>query len=261
VIDLHTHILPGVDDGAQTLDDSVAMARVAVDDGITAVVATPHRNPWTYTAGVAEAERRLDEVRAACREAGLAIRLILGGEAYVAPDLAEQVRVGLALTINESRYLLVEWPFEQYPVYSEQAIFDLQVRGIVPLMAHAERYRFLQRDVQKVRALVDRGILIQVTGSSLTGGHGPEPQKLAEALLTSGLAHVLASDAHSAELRPPILTPAYQRAIELVGEARARAMVTDAPEQIIDNRPVDLPPAKPPVQRPFWAFWRRSNHV
>ncbi|HUX88580.1 MAG TPA: CpsB/CapC family capsule biosynthesis tyrosine phosphatase [Chloroflexota bacterium] len=261
MIDLHTHILPGVDDGAKEIGDAVAMAQVALADGITTIVATPHRNPWAYTAEIADAQRRLDEVRAACDKAGLGVRLILGGEAFVAPDSADQVRDGLALTINQSRYLLLEWPFDQYPAYSDQAVFDLQVRGIVPLMAHAERYRFFQRDVQKLRGLVERGVLVQVTGSSLTGGHGPEPQKLAELLLTSGLAHVLASDAHSADFRPPILSTAFQRAIELVGEARARAMVVDVPQEVIDNRSVDLPPVDPPVSRPFWAFWRHAHHV
>lgn len=259
MIDLHTHILPGVDDGAKTLDDSVAMARVASEDGITTIVATPHRNSWTYNAPREDAEARLNEVRDACRQAGVAIQLVLGGEAYVAPDIANQVRDGLAFTINNGRYVLVEWPFDQYPAYSDQAIFDLQVVGLIPIMAHAERYRVIQRDPERIIPLIERGVLIQVTSGSLLGDLGLEAKRTAETLLVRDMAHVLASDSHSIDRRPPVLNEAYHRAAQLIGEDRARSLVIDTPRQIVDNQDVKLSPPRPPPARPFWAFWK-SRH-
>ncbi|MGH2461263.1 MAG: tyrosine-protein phosphatase [Chloroflexota bacterium] len=259
MVDLHNHILPGVDDGAPTLDAALAMARVAQADGITTVVATPHRNPWAYHDDRADAERRLGELRAACGQAGIAIELRLGGEAHIAPDLVEQVQTGLALTINEGRFLLVEWPYDQYPEYSEQVIFDLQVRGIVPIVAHAERYRIVRRDPSYLATLVERGVLIQVTASSLLGEFGPATRKLTEILLTHGLAQVIASDSHAVDRRPPVLSAARDRAAELVGEARARALVVDVPSQVVDNQAIDLPPPKPYKPQPFWAFWRSGS--
>jgi len=256
VIDLHTHILPGVDDGAETLEDALAMARVAHDDGISTIVATPHRNPWSYRADRADAERRLEDVRQACRANGIEIRLLLGGEAYIAPDLADQVRGGLALTINGGRFLLVEWPYDQYPGYSEQVIFDLQVRGIVPIVAHAERYRIVQRDPSYLARLIERGVLVQVTASSLLGEFGPEIQKVTETLVTCGLAHLIASDSHAVDRRPPVLSAARDRAAALIGEVRARAMVTDVPRHVIDDELVELPPPTLRKPQPFWAFWR-----
>src|SRR5438105_3274180 len=189
VIDLHTHILPGVDDGARTIEESVEMARVARADGIATMVATPHRNAWSYCAEPADGERRLAEVVAACAEAGLDLRLLLGSEAYIAPDLTEQVRAGQAWPINSGRYLLVEWPYEQYPVYSEQVLFDLQVKGFCPVIAHPERYRIVRRDVNVLAPLVERGIVVQVTANSLLGQAGPEVQRVAEALVVQNLAH------------------------------------------------------------------------
>lgn len=259
MIDLHTHILPGVDDGAESLEDALAMARMAQNDGIAAVVATPHRNPWSYRADRADAERRLDEVREACRQGGIEIRLLLGGEAHIAPDLAEQVRNGLALTINDSRFLLVEWPYDQYPGYSEQVIFELRVRGIVPIVAHAERYRIVRRDPNYLATLIERGVLVQVTAESLLGERGPEIRRVTEVLLTRGLAHVIASDSHGIDHRPPVLSPARDRAAELVGEARAWAMVAEVPRRVIDDESIELPPPKVVKPQPFWAFWRSGS--
>jgi protein-tyrosine phosphatase len=256
VIDLHTHLLPGVDDGAGTLAEAVAMARLAAADGVTTIVATPHRNPWSYRADRADAERRLEEVRRACQCEGIAVRLLLGGESYIAPDLPEQLETGLALTINGSRYLLIEWPLAEYPPYSDQVIFELQVRGIIPVVAHAERYRFVQRDPQGLARQVERGVLAQVTASSLLGEFGPRVRRASEDLLTRGLAHLIASDSHGPERRAPVLSRARARAAELVGEGRARALVEDVPRAIINDERVDLPPPVLPKPRPFWMFWR-----
>jgi protein-tyrosine phosphatase len=256
VIDLHSHIIPGVDDGAATIDDALAMARVARDDGIVVVVATPHRSPWTYWEERADAERRLEELRAACRREGIELRLLLGSEAYIAPDLVEQVEKGLALTINGGRYLLIEWPYEQYPAYSERVLFELQVHGVVPIIAHAERYRVVRRDPSYLATLIERGVLVQVTASSLLGELGPEIRRTTEILVASHLAHLIASDSHGVDRRPPVLSVARDRAAALVGEAAARAMVSDTPRRVIEDQPIELPAPKLRKPQRFWAFWR-----
>ncbi|HLZ08938.1 MAG TPA: CpsB/CapC family capsule biosynthesis tyrosine phosphatase, partial [Chloroflexota bacterium] len=217
MIDLHNHILPGVDDGAETLEDSLAMARMALDDGIKTIVATPHRNSWTYHEPAAEAHRRLAELKLQCQEASCDVELILGSEAFIAPDLAEQIKTGLALTINGSRYLLIEWAIDQFPAYADQAIFDLRVQGIVPIIAHAERYRAVQRDVDLLASLVRRGAMVQVTAASLIGDSGSGARRASEQILVANLGHVLATDSHSVERRPPTLATARARAEELIG--------------------------------------------
>jgi protein-tyrosine phosphatase len=174
----------------------------------------------------------------------------------MAPDLPEQVRRGQVWTINGGRYLLVEWPYDQYPPYSEQVLFDLQIKGICPIVAHPERYRIVRRDASALAPLVERGIVVQLTASSLLGEAGPEVQRTAEALLARNLAHLLASDAHSPTRRPPVLRAARDRASELVGEARAQSMIQDVPDQILENRTLELPPPKLQPSRSFWEFWR-----
>ena len=259
MIDLHNHILPGVDDGAETVEDSLAMARMALDDGITTIVATPHRNSWTYHDPAADAHRRLNELKNRCEDAGCTVELLLGGEAYIAPDLAEQVKMGLALTIHGSRYLLVEWAIDQFPAYADQAIFDLRVQGIVPIIAHAERYRAVQRNVDSLASLVRRGAMVQVTAASLTGYSGPGARRAAERILVANLGHVLATDSHSIERRPPTLATARVRAEELIGAERARSLVVDVPRKILDNESIDLPDPIERESRPFWAFWRSGT--
>ena len=259
MIDIHNHILPGVDDGAESMEDSLAMARMSFDDGITDIVATPHRNSWTYDAPLADAQRRLAEVQERCRDSGCDINLHLGGEAFIAPDLADQIKRGLALTINGSRYLLVEWGIDQFPAYADQAIFDLRLQGIIPIIAHAERYRAVQRHVDSLASLVQRGAIIQVTASSLTGEAGPNSRRCAEQIILSNLGHVLATDSHSIQHRLPILSAARARAEELIGPARARSLVLDVPRRIIDDQPIELPEPIEHQSKPFWAFWRSGS--
>jgi protein-tyrosine phosphatase len=259
LIDLHCHLLPGVDDGPESIADSVAMARVAADDGITTIVATPHRSAWSYSAPPADAARRCDEVREACRQAGCLVEIALGGESYLVPDLADQVQSGLALTINGGRYLLVEWPYTQYPVFADDVLFGLQLRGIVPVIAHAERYNVVRRDVHWLESLVRRGIVIQVTAASLLGEQGPAARKLVETILAENLAHVIATDSHSVQRRAPRLRAAFDRASELVGPERARALVEDVPRLVLENRAVELPAPVTHRPRSFWSFWRSGT--
>jgi protein-tyrosine phosphatase len=257
LIDLHTHLLPGVDDGAENLASAVAMAQMARGDGVTTIVATPHRNPWAYCAEPEHAQQLLASVREACRAAGCDVELLLGGEAYIAPDLPDQLRRGIALTLNDSRYLLIEWPVDLYPAYSDRVIFELQVRGIVPIIAHAERYRVAQRNVHFLVPLIERGVVVQVTAGSLLGEAGPVTQRVAETMLVENLVHVLASDSHSVTRRPPVLSAARDRAAEVIGVERARALVEAVPRAILDNRPLSLPSPSPNRgNKPFWAFWR-----
>jgi len=238
---------------------AVAMAQMASADGIRGIVATPHRHPRAYTAPRDDAERLLSEVRAASRESGLELEFYLGGEAYIAPDLVEQVQTGLALTINGGRYLLLEWPIREYPRFSEEIVFELQVRGIVPIIAHAERYQFVHSDLSRLAAFVERGVLVQITAASLTGAAGRGYRKMAETLLTTGLAHLIATDSHNVDRRPPILSQARDRACELVGQERALAMVNLAPHLIVENQPVALPAVVTRPARAFWQLWKERR--
>jgi protein-tyrosine phosphatase len=193
------------------------------------------------------------------RAAGCAVEIVLGSESFVAPDLADQVRSGLALTINGGRYLLVEWGLEQFPAYADDVVFDLRVHGIVPIIAHAERYLTVQRNVESLTPLVRRGAMVQISAGSLTGEPRSPARRAAEQILAASLGHIVATDSHSIHRRSPTLSAARARATELIGDERATSMVVDVPRKIIDNQPVELPDPIEHQSRPFWAFWRSGR--
>jgi protein-tyrosine phosphatase len=135
-------------------------------------------------------------------------------------------------------------------------LFDLRLKGFVPLLAHAERYLIVQSNINMLVPLVERGTLMQVTAGSLLGHFGPEARRAAEVMLSHGTAHVLASDAHSPEYRPPLLSEGMARAAQIVGERAARALVEDFPRALVEDRPIEPPLPREYRPRPIWAFWR-----
>lgn len=240
MIDLHCHILPNADDGAAALDDSLAMARAAYADGVRAVVATPHESSWQErhpgpggVAALQEAVRRLEE---ATQRAGIPLAFYAGMEAEFDLDLPRRLAAGRVLPLGEGRCFLLELPFYQYSLHLERAIFEVQLQGWKPVLAHVERCLYVQEAPDILLPLVQRGVAVQVTAGSLCGAAGPRAKETAQRLLRRGLVHVLASDGHAAEgERCPLLTPGVEVAARIVGLARAQAMVTEVPQRILEG--------------------------
>lgn len=255
MIDIHTHILPGLDDGARTMDETLQMVRAAVDEGISQIVATPHM----VCAGSNGRERilaKLQLVQEAIAERGWEVSVLCGAELYIEPGLVGEVRAGRALTLNDGPYALVELPVRDYPLYADQVFFELQAAGVRPILAHPERLVSVQRDIEVLFRLVQRGVLAQITAESLIGGAGPAIRGLAEMMLRNRLAHVIASDAHSPTFRQPALRAAAERAAKVIEPAQALAMVTSIPRDIVQGRPIDIPEPIPCPPRRAWELWR-----
>jgi protein-tyrosine phosphatase len=201
VIDLHSHILPGLDDGVQTVEESVELARVAAASGIEAIAGTPHvRDDWPTTPEAMEAA--LGVVRAAVEAAGVAIRVLPGGELAL-PELGrrepeELRRFGLG---GNPAYLLVETPYYGWPLDVEERFFQLRTLGITGVLAHPERNGEVQADPARIARLVHAGALVQVTAASLDGRAGRRARATGLQLIEEGLAHVVASDAHAPAIR------------------------------------------------------------
>ena len=255
MIDLHCHILPMIDDGAQSLAEALEMARLACEDGVVQVVATPHDTGrderWR---GAREGVRALQE-ELTRRE--IPLQVLAGLEIRIDLDTHQQIRDERYLTLNDSHYLLIELPFDYYPLYVEHVIFELLLAGYTPILAHPERSSFLEDDPMKLFRLVQRGALVQVTTTSISGDFGAGIRNFTRLLLEHGLVHIIASDAHGAALRPPVLSQAVETAAQWIGEQRATAMVTAAPEAIVnDQRWEPEPPIEPQPER-HWFRIRR----
>lgn len=201
MIDIHCHILPGIDDGAKHEAEAIKMAQEAADSGIKTLIATPHHKNRTYDnekASIIEAVKQLNTLFDA---SAIPLNVLSGQEVRVFGELVEDFHKGEIQTLNESKYLLLELPSDSVPHYTEQLIFDIQRAGLIPIIAHPERNRDLYADPNRLYELVSQGALAQVTAGSLTGVFGKEIKKVALQMLEHNLIHFIASDAHNLKSR------------------------------------------------------------
>jgi protein-tyrosine phosphatase len=236
MIDLHCHYLPGIDDGAATLEEALALARAAVDDGIHTAVMTPHVHPGRY-------ENNASSIRKLCRafqqvlvhkEIPLEIRV--GGEVRISEDIMsmiEQDEIPFLGEIDGYRIVLLEFPHSHLIVGADKLVERLLARRVRPLIAHPERNKEVMRNPDKMRPYVKEGCLLQVTGGSLIGAFGKPAQQCATQLVERGWVSVVATDAHNLEHRPPNLHLAYGALVELGGESLARELTEHMPSRII----------------------------
>ena len=250
MIDLHAHLLPGLDDGPAGMPDAVAMARIAVEAGVRTAVCTPHMaERWPTTP--AQVRAGVEALGAELAREEIPLELRTGGEIAI-PFLAGMTDEELAEATlgGGGRWLLVELRGGGWPLGLAERIADLEIRGFGVVLAHPERAEFVQRAPDRLHDLVGRGALVQLNASSFTGDHGPRAQGTAVALLRGGLGHFLATDAHSAAWRPPELNDGLQAAARHLGvDAAALAwMVEDGPRLVMDGRPV-RPPRLAPSRR------------
>ena len=226
LIDLHSHILPEVDDGARNDDQALEMLRAAEADGTSIIAATPH----AHHVSASQITDGVDRLRNLVADAGINIEIIPGHEARLAPDIADRYRQGDIIPLNHTTHQLIELHlFEEWPKeLSEKSIGRIQAAGLTPVMAHPERYPAVQRDTDWIDVLIERGILMQINSHSLTGYHGPEAQQTAETLIERHLGHIIASDAHNPGRRPPVIRAALERAAVIAGPEYVHWIMSNA---------------------------------
>ena len=261
MIDIHHHLLPEVDDGAKDLAMSVAMVQMAVDDGITHIVATPHAN-HAYRYDRAQHEALLQRVREALPvETAARVKLGLGCDFHLNFENVEDARAHRdRYTINQTEYLLIELADFNIPISINEVIYNMRVDGLTPILTHPERNISLQRTPERLHTWVESGLLLQVTAGSLTGKFGGKAESMAWKLLESGSVHFLATDAHDTVRRPPQMSAARGLLAKRLGDDAAELLCTGNPLAVFEGRP--LPPqAKfhlgPAGGLPKRAFWKR----
>ncbi|MGX1262637.1 protein-tyrosine phosphatase [Rossellomorea marisflavi] len=211
MIDIHSHILPGIDDGAQSYTDSIILAEKALSEGIHTILATPHHRNGKYVNVKEDILQRVEELNKTFQEQGIALKVLPGQETRIYGEMVEDYRKGELLTLNQgSRYLFVEFPSNSVPGYAERLFFDLQNEGLIPIIVHPERNAELIERSDKLYTLVKNGALTQVTAASLTGYFGKNIQKFSRQMIESNLAHFIASDAHNVKNRTFKMTEAIE---------------------------------------------------
>jgi protein-tyrosine phosphatase len=256
LIDIHHHCLPEVDDGPKEWDEAVAMCRMAAEEGIEDIVATPHvlRGLWR-TAPVDELQTRIATLR---EKAGDTPRLHLGSEYFFAHDVAEVLKAGNAIVpLAGSRYVLFELAANSVPPLLEQPLYRMQLDGWVPVIAHPERNIVFQAHPGLLGQLIAHGARVQLTAGSLTGAFGPEARKASEAFLRREMVHFLATDAHNTTKRAPRVREAIAVLRDLAGDEVAEALTVGNPRAVVENRALEYEP-EPETEEPpgFFARFR-----
>ncbi len=235
-VDLHTHLLPGVDDGPTKWEDATKALRKGASGGTILMVATPHggdRGTWDE---VGTLRRICNDLNGELEQEQVPLKLVLGMENPLELNIIEQIDRGLALTVNGSSYILVELPFSILPLYWEEVLFQLQLAGLRPIVAHPERQAQVQDNPDIIAGVVQRGVLCQITSGSIVGHFGPTARKTAETLLKAGHVHLIASDCHGPDgPRGPALLEGFRAASKLVGQTLALKMMSQVPRAIVEG--------------------------
>ncbi|HHT9123311.1 MAG TPA: tyrosine-protein phosphatase [Candidatus Wunengus sp. YC63] len=240
MIDIHTHILPAIDDGPTTMTESLEMCRIAVNDGIKKMIATPHVQNGMYDLDANKVLEKIQMLNQLLKQEGLDLVIFPGAEVHLNDRLldAKILKESSILTLNGGRkYILLEFPFQWVPSGTEHVIFKLRSMGFTPILPHLERNFKIQRDPYMVRHFAEMGAILQVTAQSITGDFDAAPMKCALWMLKNNLVHVIASDAHSPVGRPPILSKALKVVSDKLGEEAAKKMVLEHPRMILEGLP------------------------
>lgn len=242
MIDLHSHILPGIDDGAADVSVSLTMARAFVADGVTTVACTPHILPGLYHNTGPQIREAVKALQSTIDQEGVPLKLIAGADNHITANFVGGLQSGQLLSLGDTRYVLIEPPHHTMPARLEDMFFSLLVAGYVPILTHPERLTWITAHYDTVERLAHGGVWMQITAGSLTGAFGRQPRYWSERMLDEGLVHILATDAHDAVRRPPMLGAGRDAAAKRIGAAEAEHLVLTRPAGIVANAlPSSLP--------------------
>lgn len=284
MVDIHSHVLWGLDDGAQSMRMAVEILRAAGEAGVEVVVATPHCGVYWRKARSEEVARRVEELRRATEEAGVVgVAVLPGGEVYLDVGVGEMVAGGVLPVLGScgaragetngqgggaggseapegdaarrpKRHVLVELPMLTVPEWTKDVLFDIVARGFVPVLAHPERNHELSQRLDLLFELIEMGCLVQLEAGSLVGQYGPIAEAAAWRIIEHDMCHFFASDAHGPWVYRDVVPAAVEAARERLGEARVRALFRNNAAAMLEGRPLEVPPARAPRGRR--AKWR-----
>ena len=259
MIDIHSHILPSIDDGPGNVDESIRMAELASADGATHMVATPHTLNGLYVNSRPGIHEKIENFRNILEGRGIPLVIIPGSDVALTAELIPAFDAGDIMTINDGgRYILAELPLFFSPLKIYDLIFSLRTRGITPIITHPERDEAIMKKPSILEELIERGCLCQITAMSLTGGFGEDVKEFSLYLLKQRMVHFIGSDCHSPERRRPGLSRAVSMAADIVGADLAGKMVNDFPMAVVEGKDPGVPPYIPLKKRSRFRFWKRS---
>lgn len=239
MIDLHSHLLPGIDDGAPNVETSLALAEIALADGITHMVCTPHIHPGRYDNSVQTIQQALDQFKSALKQRQLPLQVSAAAEVRFGMEILDGIAQGRVPFLGQWKgesVMLLEFPHGELPFGAEKLIKWLRKHQVIPMIAHPERNKMIMKQPERLKPFLEMGCLLQVTASAVAGGFGEVAQTIATQLLKENKVTILATDAHNIQHRPPQLTPGLQVAKSIVGDQAAMMLVKDNPWQLAESK-------------------------
>lgn len=234
-IDIHSHLLPGIDDGAKDVETSMQMFRMAYRSGITHMILTPHYKPMRHNAGPRRLTEMIKEARERLADEGIEIQLYAGNEMYYHSEVPTILEEGKACSMAGSQYVLVEFsPMDDFD-YIRNGVYQIMTGGFRPILAHAERYQCITSKPQRIEELVRMGCYIQLNAGSVTGGYGFGTKQFCKKMLKQQLVHFIASDAHDIKNRTPQLSECSKYVSRKFGEDYERKLLYENPMHVIQN--------------------------
>ncbi len=253
MIDIHSHLLPEIDDGSRSWDETMEMVKQAIRDGIKEVAVTHHVLSNLAYEREPEIIAKLNELRQRLTQENLRLKVHLGAEIYAQADM--ELSHTMSTYNNNGKYFLVEFPMQAIPKFVADRFFDMIMEGMVPIIAHPERNGTFIRTPEKAFEFVQRGALLQMNGGSILGRHGPQVKDTATILLNSNLIHFVGSDSHNTRSRPIKLRSAYEAVAEGWGEHRAVLLFFENPKKAITGAEIESPDPLPPEPLKRKGIW------
>lgn len=240
MIDMHSHILPSIDDGATSVDEAFKLIDEAKNVGFETIVLTPHYIEGYYEANIAKREVLLKSIEDNLKAKEIDVDLYLGNEIYTSENIVNLLEAGKASTINNTSYILFEFPLNQEPMFLYNVIYEMMQNKLVPILAHPERYTFVQQNPQLVYDLIQRGVLMQANYGSIIGLYGKKAQIIVKKLLQNNMIHFLGSDVHRESTIYPKIPKILSELDKLISEDKIEELTTINPKLVLQNKRIDI---------------------
>ncbi len=258
MIDTHNHLLPAIDDGSSGITETMRMCRIAADDGIRTIVATPHSFNGEFVNEPAAIKFLVNRLNENLSMEGVDLRVVPGMEIRIVPEMMQLLSAGRLLALNEGRYFLVEFPFAHVPAAFDKFLTSLRAENYRLVIGHPEKNLHIQRNPDWLAGMLERvdswDLVVQISADSIAGRAGRSAYSTARKLLKKNLVHIIATDAHSSVIRPPKLSNAVAAAAKIVGEERAHQMVADIPLAVLTGTGFPSLAAPEPPKK-WWKFF------
>lgn len=236
MIDMHSHILPNIDDGSQSIEESVSMLREAKKAGFTAIVSTSHFIEEVYNVSKEEREEIIKKLEERLYDENIDIKIYNAAEAYISTNLNAFIKEEKLPTINGTKYLLIELPMNSEIIYLDRIIEQLKENQIIPIIAHPERYSYVQKNPKILWGLIEEGVLFQSNYGSIIGEYGKTAEKTVKKLLKNNMIHFLGTDAHRSKSIYTKMDEALKKIIKLIGEEKLELLSKVNPQKVLQNQ-------------------------